>query len=408
MTRNKKGIVMKLSRPEPPRRLIINGRFLSQSITGVQRYANEMVRSMDQALSEWSGPTGAMDHIDIVLAVPPNATPFDGVLQRIRTMRVGQRGGQTWEQAELCHFAWNDVLVSLANSGPIFHPRQIVCIHDAAVHAKPENYSRTFRTWYRILHRALTRRVHRLATVSSFSASELATYYGVDAKTVAILPNSAEHIRSVVSQPGILDRHGLKPGNYVFAVGGYSRSKNVAVLEQAMSFLPEPRPQLVVAGRRNGRVFSHASGPQGLSDNDLVDVGEVSDGELKALYENAMCFVFPSLYEGFGIPPLEAMNCGCPVIVSRAGALPEVCSSAALYCHPTDPQDIARAIAALMTDGALRAALAETGMARAKGFQWMQSATRLLDMAAVALDIRTPLPAHDPEEEPGVPTPSKC
>lgn len=103
-------------------------------------------------------------------------------------------------------------------------------------------------------------------------------------------------------------------------------------------------------------------------------MGYVSDAELRALYEHAACFVYPSFYEGFGLPPLEAMACGCPVIVSNAASLPEVCGDAALYCNPCSPEDIAEKISLLMADPRLREDLRQKGLERAKQFTWEKCA----------------------------------
>jgi len=133
---------------------------------------------------------------------------------------------------------------------------------------------------------------------------------------------------------------------------------------------------VVAAGGSNSRVFSGVD----LSSESLVLAGYVTDGELRALYENAACFVFPSFYEGFGIPPLEAMHCGCPVIVSDRASLPEVCGQAALYCNPDDPIDIAAKLRRVLTSHQLQQELREAGRARAREFSWSRAAEQLEEL----------------------------
>jgi glycosyltransferase involved in cell wall biosynthesis len=108
--------------------------------------------------------------------------------------------------------------------------------------------------------------------------------------------------------------------------------------------------------------------------------GRVTDAELRALYENAECFVYPSFYEGFGLPPLEAMTCGCPVVVSRAASLPEVCGEAAVYCDPGNPADIGRALDQVLEDSELRSELRQRGVDRAAQFTWSHSGRALLGL----------------------------
>jgi glycosyltransferase involved in cell wall biosynthesis len=133
-----------------------------------------------------------------------------------------------------------------------------------------------------------------------------------------------------------------------------------------------------VAGGSNPRVFRgrHLE-HDGYA---LHATGYVTDGELRALYENAACLVYPSLYEGFGLPPLEAMLCGCPVLVSDAASLPEVCGDAALYCNPRDPDNIAEKIRTLIEEPALRNELRCRGMERARNFTWRRASEALLSI----------------------------
>ena len=169
----------------------------------------------------------------------------------------------------------------------------------------------------------------------------------------------------------------MLPGKYVFAFGSHDRSKNAALVEQAVALLPEPRPTLVVAGRATDAVFAAAAASKLLS---TVHVGPVADGELRALYKNALCFVLPSFYEGFGIPALEAMACGCPVIAADAASLPEVCGSAALYCDPTSADDLAEQILALQSNSGRREEMRRRGHSRALKFSWDDSAARIFDL----------------------------
>jgi glycosyltransferase involved in cell wall biosynthesis len=127
------------------------------------------------------------------------------------------------------------------------------------------------------------------------------------------------------------------------------------------------------------RVFGGARLPLGLT---VVHLQRVSDTELGTLYRNALCLVFPSLYEGFGIPPLEAMQCGCPVLAAAASSLPEVCGDAALYFDPHDPMSLTHALRRILADETLRRALIEAGLRRAAAFNWRASAALLSDAIA--------------------------
>jgi glycosyltransferase involved in cell wall biosynthesis len=368
------------TRPSP--RLAINGRFLSQPTTGVQRFAREIVWALDRILCQ----EGSLGPTEVVLLIPPNGQIEHGSLKRIAVRSVGTRTGQAWEQIDLPLAARTDMLLSLANTAPLAHARQIVTIHDAATRAQPGSYSLAFRAWYQIMHRVLTARAARIMTVSNFSAGELERWYRVPRETIAVVPNAAEHIIAATNQPAILRWHRLAAKSYVLSLGTHCRAKNFAVVIEAMNRLPPPRPRLVVAGRMNA---NHFGTPAQWDAGAFVNVGSVSDGELRALYTNALCFVFPSVYEGFGIPPLEAMSCGCPAIVACAAALPETCGDAALYCDPGDPSDLAAKIDVLSQNHDLRTRLQRLGFARSRTFTWDASAHRLIDLIRCELQFGT-------------------
>ena len=187
------------------------------------------------------------------------------------------------------------------------------------------------------------------------------------------MPESGEHILAVESDPRILERHALRAKPYVLAVGTTNPRKKFGAVARAIELVGDAGFDFVVAGGVDPRVFSGAGVPLPAF---VKRVGYVTDAELRALYEHAACFVYPSLYEGFGLPPLEAMACGCAVIVSDAASLPEICGDAAIYCDPRSPEDIAGKLAALMADGERRRELAERGHRHAAQFSWRRTALR--------------------------------
>jgi glycosyltransferase involved in cell wall biosynthesis len=161
----------------------------------------------------------------------------------------------------------------------------------------------------------------------------------------------------------------------VLAVSSLSQHKNFDVVVDALQLLRDRKFTFVIAGARNGRIFGRTSGDL---PRNVLEAGYVTDAELRSLYEQAGCFVYPSLYEGFGLPPLEAMSCGCPVVVSNAASLPEVCGDAALYCDPLNHADVARCIAEVMDNPVLRQQLQDRGLARSREFTWRAAAEQVL------------------------------
>jgi glycosyltransferase involved in cell wall biosynthesis len=345
-------------------RILINGRFLTRPMTGVDRFAFEVLRL-------WLPRYGQSHAAEII--VPPVA-PINEIYASLPSpTRVGSLRGHAWEQLELPIHAREATLVNLCSTGPILRESQLCVLHDAAVMSNPQTFSFAFRTWYRYLFAGLMRRARTIATVSRFSADELTRFFGRRKAALEVVYCSGEHILREPPDSSILQRLDLVGRRYVLAVGSRSRNKNFAAAVAAVAQLGDPSIKLVAAGGSNQRVFA---GIELHSDN-LVPAGYVSDPELRALYEGAECFIFPSFYEGFGLPPLEAMHCGCPVIVSGRTSLPEVCADAALYCNPDDVGDIVRRLKRLLGSEALRAEMRERGLIRARDFSWQVSADRL-------------------------------
>jgi glycosyltransferase involved in cell wall biosynthesis len=354
----------------PPAALLLNGRFLTQAMTGVQRFATEITRAADALAMAGAWPPTR------VLVPPGTALPGYAAL---KLAPVGRGGGQLWEQRDLPRAVRDGMLLNLGNTAPLRVPgaQQAVVIHDAGVFDTPESYSLPFRAWYRLLHHGLARRGARLLTVSAFSQARIAQRLGIPPHRIGVVPEGAEHALRVPADAGVLARHGLAPGRFALVVGTAAAHKNLRALAAAAALLGRHGMVLAVAGGDAGGLFRAADGAGGAA---VRPLGRVTDAELRALYEAALALVFPSRYEGFGLPPVEAMACGCPVVAARSGAVPEVCGEAALWFDAADPDGAAAALARLLDEQGLGPRLRQAGLARAAPFTWRAAAQRLLDL----------------------------
>jgi glycosyltransferase involved in cell wall biosynthesis len=347
--------------------LAINGRFLTQRMTGVQRFATEIVAAADALAARGAWPKAR-------LLCPPGAR--DAGLAAFAAEAVGRRRGQAWEQFDLPRALGGDFLLNLGNTAPLLTGAgQAVVIHDAGAFDTPESYSFAFRTWYRALQRGLARRGARLLTVSEFSRGRIAAALGVAPETIGVVPESGEHMLRIAADEGVLARCGLEAGRYALVVGNPAAHKNLAALTAAADVLGRHGLRLALAGAADPAVFRAGGGAAAEAARGL---GRVSDAELRALYAHALCLVFPSRYEGFGLPPLEAMTCGCPVVAACAGAVPEVCGEAALWFDPAEPATLAEAMTRLIGEEGLGEGLRAAGLARAAAFTWERAAREML------------------------------
>ncbi|MCJ2179785.1 glycosyltransferase family 4 protein [Novosphingobium album (ex Hu et al. 2023)] len=366
----------------PGSAILLNGRFLGRAMTGVDRTALNIGRALSALVQ--SMPTGISSFDVAVPAGTPSDAEIRAKLQLPDSSRILRSvlKGYAWEQLVLPMLQPQSILLNLCNTGPAFRRRQLVLIHDAQVFDTPESYSATFRSVYHWLVPQLAKRSMLVATVSSHSQERLKLNgVGTD-RHWELLPNGADHLQRQKSEPTVVPQMHPGANGYLLALGSTARHKNI---ETVMRSLPDNAPPLVVAGGG----ASVARLVEEFGKGKAVHVGRVSDGQIKALYENALCFLFPSLTEGFGLPPLEAMSCGCPVIVSRGGAIPEVCGDAAIYCDALDQTAWRSAISDIMADVGLRERLIEKGRQRAARYKWHDTARTIL---ALISEYRTEQP----------------
>lgn len=340
--------------------LLINARYIGRQMTGVDRVAHELISALKA-------------HPDFTLQFQlrnlapkhPNRTP----LSQLRTL---------WhEQITLARIAPRSLLLSPCNTGPALRRNHVVLIHDAQVYSQPESYRRMFRARYKLLMPLLGRRAKRIVVPSNFTKTELLRYGLTSEHKIYVVPNGADHILRVPPACDILHRHGLKARKFFLAMGSLAPHKNLGMLIRAAAQRADQSHPLVIAGSKNEQVFQHLNIGQTSS---VKWIGRITDSELRALYENATALVFPSLTEGFGLPPAEAMACGCPVIATTGGAVPEVCAGAALLINPSDQRRWRIAMQMLSANAPLRHELITKGRRQVAKFTWHSAADQLADI----------------------------
>jgi glycosyltransferase involved in cell wall biosynthesis len=298
---------------------------------------------------------------------------------RYRVLRpprqLAHSAGHAWEQAVLPVLARGSrIIYSPANLAPLASGHNVVVIHDVAALRQPEWYGSFYVRYQRMLLPRLAKRARRVITVSEFSKRELVDVLGMDAGRITVVPNGVDERFTPAADPEpVRTALGLERP-YVLVVGTLIARKNVGSLDRAARRLREEGVELVHAGSARHYMRPEAQGA-------LRELGYVADEHMPGLYAGALALAMPSLYEGFGLPCLEAMACGTPVVASNRAALPETTGGAALL---VDAGDFSEPLEQLVGDEALRERLSAAGLVHAAAFTWQRTAAET-DAAISAL-----------------------
>ena len=345
--------------------------------TGTERYSYELIAALDRvAPSDIHFRLYVNGRRDQLPPVSERASIHDTRLPRLWThLRLGPT---SWR-------ARPHVLFVPAHVVPLLHPPTVVTIHDVGYRAFPETHTARRRLELELTTRWSLRAARHVITISHATKRDLINWYGADPNRITVTHLGCSSIFTPPADPQVVAavtaHYGLGQRPYLLYIGTVQPRKNLSRVIDALALTIAAGYDLdlVIAGKRGwlSEPIERRAGELGIA-NRVHFTGFVADADLPALLAGALAFVFPSLYEGFGMPVVEAMACGTPVITSTSSSLPEIAGDAALLVDPLDTNAIAAAIMRLSDDQDLRATLRQRGLARAHLFNWETCARQTL------------------------------
>jgi glycosyltransferase involved in cell wall biosynthesis len=354
-------------------KVLIDLRMVRGPLHGIARYALELARRMPMLEPAWQFQG----------LVGPSFSPHDlgELVPRIQLVRTSVDFLAPLEQPTLAAMLWHhkpELFHATSFSLPSLWPGRLVAtIHDATHLALPESTSLTHLAYYRLIVGPRAQRASALITVSEFSRRELAEHLGLPAERLQVIANGVDASFKPVPPSELIDfrkRRGL-PSQYFAAIGSTKAHKNLGVLQSIAEALPIPLVLLAGRGARRTLGFGEKT----------IELSPLPDEELVRLYAGATAVLVPSRYEGFGLPALEAMACGAPVVAASGGAHAEVVGDAGLLVSPDNPLAWKEAAMSLFRDSALRQRLSEAGRDRALRYSWDECAQKTLQVYRRAL-----------------------
>lgn len=340
--------------------IVINARFLSQKITGVQRYAIEICKCLPEFINNKK----------IILVAPSDVLINREELKKYDLIEYGKFKGHLWEQIDLVRFLkknGNPILINFGGIGPIYYKNKITYIHDLAFKYFPKTFSFVFQKSYNFFVPISVKNSRRVLTVSNYVKKDIENNFKV--KNVDVIyaahSNQFKNLR-------------LKREKIILAVSSLDPRKNFNRIISAFLKLNTDYKLYFVGAKLKS--FSDIKLTKKSSDNNIIFTGYLNDEELIKLYNRASIFIYASLFEGFGIPPLEAQACGCPCIVSNKTSLPEVNLDSVEYCNPESIESIYTKLKYLIEHEQRRSELTSKGYENITRFSWNLSAKKLVSI----------------------------
>lgn len=352
--------------------LIINCRFLTQRITGVQRFAFEMCKELDSLLHSYADlkVIGLMPQREI------NEQYCNYVFKSIQIKGCGRLSGHLWEQLELPIYSRGALLINFCNTAPLLKFKQVITLHDVIFMTNQDSQKLWFKLWYQLIARVTVSSARSVFTVSEFSKAEIIRLLKVNADRIVVLGN-APSLQNYAYENQIFNRFKLVGKKYFLMIGSNSTRKNTQMVAKLFASEPELHDvMLVIVG---GKYVNLGAVDDIVAEN-LIYTDYIKDGELRSLYSHAQALIFPSLYEGFGIPLLEAMAESTIVIASDIRVIREVCADNALYFDPYSTNSLKQQIILRLSHSdELLLELKDKAQAQLVNYQWAKFAKIMLE-----------------------------
>jgi glycosyltransferase involved in cell wall biosynthesis len=347
-------------------KIVVDARFLNQPLTGVQRYAIELSLRLKQI------------NPSICFVCSKDVVQRE-VFESLDAKVIGRYTRFLWSQIDLPIYLKkhnNPLLVNFDSvCAPVCYRNKIVTLHDITWVRYSQSFSRRLRILHHLLDFIVLKNSLEIITVSSFSKKEIVSYFKNLRKVPHVVYNAVDEKFQTGNERGNIS----KP--YILAVSSQAYHKNIIGLITAFDNLCKSKKtdlSLIIVGGSYNSLQKQSYNT--FSNTSIHFTGKVTDEELIKLYQGAMLFIFPSLYEGFGIPPLEAQACGCPVVASNAASMPEVLGDSAVFFDPANTSQMQDTIYGVIEDMSLRNALVERGLSNVNRFSWEDSAQKLYEI----------------------------
>jgi glycosyltransferase involved in cell wall biosynthesis len=384
-----------------PARIYVNGRFLQQPITGIQRYGRELLRVWDELID-----SGEIDSDQVIIEVlVPRAKVDAPKLRHIRVREVGRFKGQLWTQLELPAQSRDGLLFSPDNLQPLLAPLlgpSVLTVHDLTFKLFPRAHTTPFRILYGLLISNGIRNATALITCTEAERTNILGHYPSARNRIAVVHLGARSAQTAAANEE--ERRDNQPTErYMLWVGSLISRKNPqGAIDAAVLVNQQMRlPLIVVGSGHRGMQKPEIRVP--VNHNTIQFANRVSSSDdVMELYRNAVCLLFPTFYEGFGLPAIEAMAYGCPVVTSDIPVMREVCGDAALYCNPNEPGDIADKVRMLAENAEMREQLRHRGLGRAAQFSWERCARETFEVLHRVIIERAPYRAISTSSRNGV------